>query len=188
MAEIMRMRVGWSGWNGGPGVSTFYASGTDPAPLLKGIDTFFANLTTYVPSGIIFTVYGGGDIIESTTGVLTGQWQHQADVTHTCSGNGNYAAAAGCQIRWNTSTIHSGRRLAGRTFLVPLTSANFDGTGQVNASTSTSLTTGANQLISDSLNSLVVWGRPKGGAGGLAGEVTTANVPRKDVVLRSRRD
>lgn len=195
MTELMRIRVGWSGWSGGPGVTTFYASGTDVAPALTAIDTFFANLTTYVPAGIIFTTYGGGDIIEDSSGALTGQWQHQADKTHTCSGNGSYAAAAGGQIQLKTDKIHRGRRLAGRFFMVPLCSANFGGDGLITSTVATQLTTGAQNMITAANNTLCVWGRPLRvtGTGGTVndgtnGSISSAVMPRKSVVLRSRRD
>lgn len=194
MTELMRVRVAWSGWPGGPGVSTHFVSGTDIAPALAALNTFYDYVKTATAGGITITVPAEGDIIEDSTGALTGQWQHGTETKHQAATGATYMAAAGALVQWNTSTIHGRRRLKGHTFIVPTATGYFDATGQVLPANAAQLQTAAGNCISAASNTLVVWGRPGQDptkpnykTGGMHGEITTATVPLRGTVLRSRR-
>src|SRR5665811_2634543 len=110
------------GWTGAPGVSTFYF--VDTATAVDSVRAFFQAMSGDIPSGIDIQVESSGDTLESTTGALTGTWiADPVEVVH-CGGGGTYAAPAGAVVDWLTSTIAAGRRLRGRTFIVPLTAAS----------------------------------------------------------------
>lgn len=187
MADLNRIRVAWANWSGGPGVSTFYFTGTDYAAV-GALNGFFDSLKGSVPTGITMTVPGTGDIIDSATGVLTGQWQHGADTVHTGSGTGQYTSGAGLLLKWHTAMIHNGRRLQGHTFLVPIVGSTFGSDGHVLPASIAGTQTNINTLVSSAGNELVVWGRPKAGTGGVAGQITDGVIASKPALLRSRRD
>ena len=81
MTAILRMRCEWGGSGvTGPGLTTFYfdqAGSGFPAD----VRTFFEAIKANIPSNTTITVPNGGDIIEDTTGVLSGSWSEPSGVT-----------------------------------------------------------------------------------------------------------
>ena len=187
MAEINRVRVSWTGFNGQPGVSTHFFSGTDYT-FLTALNAFYESMKQIVPLGVTLTVAGSGDILDDATGGLTGQWSHGTDTQHLGAGNGNYMVAEGVLVRWKTSQIHNRRRLQGRTFFVPCISSIFSASGWLAEASRAQLQGYVDTLTLATPQEMVVWGRPKAGAGGVTGAVTAGIVETKPCVLRSRRD
>jgi hypothetical protein len=129
-----------------------------------------------------------GDIIDDSTGALTGSWTAgSTPATVTGSSGSVYIAPSGLVVNWQTGTIVAGRRLRGKTFLVPGPNGSADGT-PTTANLST-LTTAATTLIA-STGGLRVFHRPNpvGSSTGVSALATAAQVPDKFVILRSRRD
>src|SRR5674476_946106 len=117
----------------------------------------------------------------------------------TRTGGDNYAAPVGMCVDWNTGVVMDLHRLRGRTFVVPCSGAQFDVDGSPLSTAVSGLQSAGDALIAADGN-LMVWHRPRAAkaadgsrpavtarAGGYA-NVTTAHVPDKAVVLRSRRD
>jgi len=194
---LSRIRAIWSGFVGAPGVSTFYAD--DATVLLPAIGDFFTNISGLLPNDVTVTVDAFGDIIDETTGGLTGSWTASAVGPATGTGGDNYAAPVGMCVDWNTGVVMDLHRLRGRTFVVPCSGAQFDVDGSPLSTAVSGLQSAGDALIAADGN-LMVWHRPRAAkaadgsrpavtarAGGYA-NVTTAHVPDKAVVLRSRRD
>lgn len=146
-----------------------------------------------LPSGVQCTIPGFGDTIEDTTGSLVGTWSTGNPVTVNGSGPPAAAAGVGACITWTTGGIVTGvtgkgRRLRGRTFLVPLTSGCYDIDGTLTTATFADVQTFAANLMA--AGPLAVWHRPttKGGSNGTSYAVLSSKVRDHVAFLGSRRD
>lgn len=181
MTALNQVRIGWQGTAGMPGVSTFYSVG-DPTFLVNKLQTFFEALKVRIPAGITITYPNVGNVIDSSTGLATGVWSAGTTASTICSGTGTWAAPVGCVVNWRTGFYAGGRELRGKTFIVPLTSGQFETNGTLADSGVTAIQTAANAVVGGG-NPLHVWSR-KAGANA---PVTSATVPDRAIVLRSRR-
>lgn len=182
--------VRMDGWAGAPGFMTFL--GTDMVPLRPKVVAFCTGIRAYFPSTITFTVPSTGDVIRDTDGSLDGTWSTGATAVVNGSAAGAYGAPAGASVTWRTAALAAGasgrsRHLIGKTFLVPLAAAAFDTDGTLLASAVANLQLEANNLVSG--GDLYVRHHPTapGAADGFASVVTSATVPDRVAVLRSRR-
>lgn len=186
MATLRRIVVDWTGLKGLPGNSVFYWKDVDGGP--AAIRTFFNSLAGRFPVGLTIQVRGDGPKIEDSTGALVGSWVEATPAAVTGTGAGDYAAPVGTHVNWVTGLIVQGRRVRGRTFLVPMSAAVFESDGTVEAVVLTSIRDAAAALIVAAINNFVVWHRPQPGNAGSSDDVESATVPDKAAVLRSRRD
>lgn len=186
MSSLNRYRAVWSGMPGAPGVNTFYSlAATDLTPTLRGL---YFYIRTLLPSNVTVTIEPSGDIIDSATGQITGDWSYTPETPVVGDTAGLYAAPAGASLRWNTAAVVNGHRVKGRTYIVPLVGAAYDSSGSIS---STAL--GLLQSIATSVagtGDLHVWHRPTtvGGTDGSNHQVTSGTCKDMTVVLRSRRD
>lgn len=185
MTEISRLRTAWTGFIGGPGVSTMYF--LDTLTAVASVHDFWAALLSRFPVDVMLQVENIGDVIEDTTGEMTDSWSADSVGVLAGTGSGNYAAPSGACINWLTDTVTHGRRLRGRTFLVPLAGGVYDGDGSIGAASLEAIQTAADDLISAQSASFVIWHRGTG-SDGTNGLVTSAKVHDFTAVLRSRRD
>jgi hypothetical protein len=189
---MQRFRVTWSNFPGAPGLSTFYLnpSITDYTP----IRTFFTAVAGYLPNGLQLTFPSAVDTINESNGQLTASVGItpmnfiQSGVTA-----GAYSGASGAVVRWQTTGIWHGKRVSGRTYLVPLTSAAYGNDGTLVTAAITTLQGAANTLITSYGDGLRVWARPFAGTAtrpartGMQFGAISATVPDLAAVLRSRR-
>ena len=187
---VLEVKAVWSGWAGGPGYSTFHSSGSTPADaqaLADAVATFFDTIGNLVPSSITISMSPTYRVLDTSTGTLISEGtlgETPAAVVGT--GTNAFAAVAGMCVNWLTNDS-AGRKLrVGRTFLVPLTAFIWAPDGTVTDSVVTEVQAAAQALLSLP-SGLVVWKRPRGGAGGVASTVVGSRVPDEGVVLRSRR-
>lgn len=171
----------------GPGLSTFYFANGSPSNAPSVVTNFFTMIKADVASGVTWTIPDGGDLIEESTGALVGTWTGDAGGTVTSSGAGSYAQGVGARIRWMTSAIRGGRRVAGTTFIVPLRIGAYDGAGGLLESVRTNLDTAANALMANADWNLLVWSRPRAGLNGQGVPVAAVEVPDMVSWLRSRK-
>lgn len=198
MTVIDRVRVGWSGGIGGPGVTTFYMLSA-PAHLTD-VRNFFVEFANYVPTGITFHVEASGDKIEDTTGTLVGNWVGGAVPDVVTSNPSVYAGPAGLAVSWFTDLVAQGRRVRGRTFIVPIGSDKFDAAGTLAAAALSAAQATAIAFLTATAGDLRIWHRPFAGApavgtkparpahAGSSAVVVGTSVRDKAAVLRSRRD
>lgn len=192
MAVIQRVRVGWAGFVGGPGVSTFYFS--ESAIPNSGLRTFFNGVSTYLPIGVTISFPQAGDKINDTTGEIVGAWS--AGPTTPVTGQvavGPYSGVSGACIDWLTGSVVGGRRPMGRTFLVPLAANAYQSDGTLLEAARTALTSDGTNLVAAFTPNFLVWSRPKEDAGGVvirpgtSSPIIGCRVPDMATVLRSRR-
>jgi hypothetical protein len=199
LTPLNRVRVVWSGFLGGPGVSTFYTDGGS-VPNLAALKTFFTALSGMIPSVVTLTFPASGDRIDPASGSLTGSWATTPPAPLVGAGSGSYSAAAGLQVSWVTGEIADNHALRGRTFIVPAVSAVFGSDGQVLAAQSLTASNAGNALVASASPAWMVWHRPKKGpkpagggpapitrSGSSATIISTKNT-RLPVVLTTRRD
>lgn len=200
---VDRVQVGWSGFQGGPGVSTFYV--TDGAASLTAIRSFFVACAGNLPADVRIAVPSSGDILDPISGLITGGWTGTGSAPVPGTASGGYSAASGVLVRWETGQIRRGRRVRGRTFLVPTAANTQEDDGTLLAAAQSAIQAGASALVTSLATNLFVLQRHFPGSpswtdvrgkvhsakavrSGEAIAVTTAVVPDKLVILRSRRD
>lgn len=118
MVAIERVRVAFTGFPGGPGVSTFYAS--NAGAMTGALWNMYDNLKTRMPANVAIQVETAGDTIDADTGALTGSWSIAPLVQLFGTQPGAYSAPSGAALTWLTNTVLNGSRVRGRTFVVPL--------------------------------------------------------------------
>lgn len=200
MTSLLKVTTRWSGFTGSPGYSNFYfrdfTSGeptdVDADAAADRLDTFWVAVKGLFPAAVNVTVQSEVQVIEDTTGELKNVLSagSRASIAGSAAANG-YSAASGVVINWRTGGVRNGRRVRGRTFLVPCATVAYDLDGSLQNSTITTLNTAANALIAGTgTPDLHVWSRPSapGAADGVSYVVTSQNTPDKVAVLRSRRD
>lgn len=182
---LNRLRVTWNGLGGLPGLTTFYLRSAETD--VSDIKTFFTSIKDNFPSALSWDIPNGGDVIDETTGALTGGWTGTNGGTVVATGGGGaFASGVGARIVWSTGTVVHGRRVRGGTFLVPLLAACYSTNGDLAATQRGSLQSAATALAATDLT--VVWHRPaKGASDGLLVDITGASVPSRVTTLRSRR-
>lgn len=190
MTTLNRLVVAWAGPQVvGTAVNVLHFSASDnSAPPVAAVLSAFGGLASLLPAGVVITVPGAGDQIRDTDGELTGVWSASGGGTVAGTGPATAAAGVGACVSWLTGGIVNGRRLRGRTFLVPVTSLAFDGGGHFGNATLTQLGTFANAMQAS--GPLAVWHRPtsKDATDGNSYGVVGNRVRNKVAVLRSRRD
>jgi hypothetical protein len=185
MTEIYRLRSTWTGFVGSPGVSTMFF--LDVATAVASVHTFWTVVAAKLPSDVHIQVENTGDILEDTTGELTGAWSAASVASIGGAMSDPYSAPSGAVVDWLTETITAGHRLRGRTFVVPLGGPTYQADGSLAAATITLIQGAADDLIASQSASFVIWHRGTG-SDGSNGLVTAARVPDLAAVLRSRRD
>lgn len=198
---MIRVKAAWSGFQGAPGLTVFHFSKfdvgsgfvtSDSQSAVDRIRSFFFGVNSALPAGVSVQVQGDAEIIEATDNSLVEihATSMPAVVNGTATGT-SYASPVGAVVNWRTNQIRNGRRVRGRSFLVPLAGSAFEGNGTLSASTLTSLKSAADTLrTAAGTTQLGVYARPttKDATDGLWAQVTANTVPDMGAVLRSRRD
>jgi hypothetical protein len=165
-----------------------YDATEDPAPPVAAIKSALTASAALFPSGMNITVPNSGDTIDDADGELTGVWTSSGGGTVGGTTVGVTVLGVGACITWHTGAIVDGRRLRGRTFLVPLAATVWEANGTFSAGALASL-----KVLSDALmatGGLGVWHRPTtpGGIDGTSSSVLSNTITDKPAILTSRRD
>jgi len=204
MPELLRVKARWTGFTGAPGYTVLHfrdfgtgepdgvaATAAQALAATARVRTFFNAIASYLPNTVFVNVDPEVEVIDIATGTLLRSFTVATPATVAGLNTNSYSAAVGAVINWRTDGIRRGRRVRGRSFLVPLSSGAFAITGQLGGPVVTALTSAA-QALADNTGTpdLFVYGRPSGtGADdGVAYVVSNANVPPMGAVLTSRRD
>lgn len=201
MAEILRVKLRWAGFGGAPGYSIFHFRDFDGAGDQNGfaqgaadrVRTFANDIKGLLPYQATLTVEPDVEVIEDTNGQLVDVVSVTPPivVNSVATAGMNMNAAVGAVITWRTQLIRNGRRIRGRTFLVPLVSATFTDAGVIAANNLAQLNVAANSLRNATGSpDLGVYARPSGpgATDGMWAAVTSHSIPAVGAVLRSRRD
>lgn len=188
--RLNRLVLQWTGAQVvGGGVTVLHFEGAEGAvPDVAAIKSAVTAIAPLIPQGVTITVPSSGDVIEDTTGVLQDVWSGTGGGAVAGTAPQQAAAGVGACIGWYTGGIVNGRRLRGRTFIVPLTINAFDVDGTITASSLSGLQGFANAVIAS--GGLAVWHRPTNAppTNGTSYGVLSARVKDKVAILTSRRD
>lgn len=191
---IARVAARWAGFPGAPGYSNFHFSTTPTSGDYEAerqlVHDFFSAFSTRLPSRVDITIPTTVELYDESTGVLQDYIESGEELAVSTAGASNaYSGPTGAVINWLTNTVTNGRRMRGRTFIVPLANTAYESDGTLTSSALDDLNAGASVLSSAGFGSgFCVWSRPQGGGSGAVGEVTGHRVPDMAAVLRSRRD
>lgn len=197
----MRVTARWSGFSGAPGFTVMHFRDFDTEgdvtqaqadSAVNRVGGFFNAISTALPSAVTVSISGDVEILEDSTGTLVDSVT-AAGIPLPVQGGatGNVAGPAGAVVNWRTGSIRNGRRIRGRTFLVPLATSVYAEDGTLSPGVQSTIQTAATALVaSTGTPDLGVYARPSGpaAADGQWVVATGANVPDMVAVLRSRRD
>lgn len=192
----LEVRVLWSGTGmTGDGASVFHGrtdgvatTGAAAQSLADRVREFFNGVKGVMAPGITWTFSNEVTELDTTTGVLLGVHTVTPPISLSSTGTpANYSRAAGARVDWNTSAIVNGRRLRGRTYLVPVAGGSLDSTGTLGTSAIATITTAATAYCNTGVFTSArpgVWSRTHG----ILADALSGSVDDRTSVLRSRRD
>jgi len=201
---FLRLTATWSGAAIGQGVTTL-AVGSGSSWTQAQVDsarsslnTFFSGVQGYLPDDVTIQIPSSQMLVDELDGELVGEFTGGSPISaRVGTGATEFANGVGASIQWNTDQFAAGRRVRGRTFLVPLVTGIFDVDGTLDAAFVTALTSAASGLrtnLSGVNGGLQVWSRPRAATEALPARtgalfpVVSATVKDKASWLRTRRD
>lgn len=193
---LYRFTVRWSGFVGAPGYTNLHFLNPEEPTLairdttVSRVRTFFEAIKGELPNVVTLTYPTEFEELDTATGELLQTLDITPVAVTAGSAAGDYSAPSGACINWSTSQVVNGRRLRGRTFIVPMIATAYDLDGSLDNTRRTAMQTAANTLCSFQDNLvLAVWHRPTGGGSdGVAAQVSSASITDKAAILTSRRD
>jgi len=196
MAGMQKRVCTWAGFTGAPGYTTFYFKG-DTLQSEAQLTNLFAAVAGNLPPSITITIPNTGELVDPSTGEVTGTWTVGTQAVVTGTGTTALVPTSGPQVRWTTGQFRRGHQVRGRTYFIPINAAAFATNGVIAATLVSGIQTAANNLINGSSGMFGVWHRPlkdysvKPPILKDPGEwipVTTATALAKPASLTSRRD
>lgn len=190
MAMLIRQTMVWSGVAGLPGYTQFYHSVSDPISTSAqagndSVTDFFSNQSSLLPEDITFTMDPVYQVIDEATGEIDSEGTvGVSNAPFQGTYVGGWSAQVGVLVEWLTGTYIRGRRLRGRTYVVPLGGVG-DADGTLTSAT-LDVVRGGSAAITGSSEDFRVWHRPVAGAGGSSSGISSAVVRDHAAVLRSR--
>ena len=212
--NILKVKLAWTGFQGGPGVSNFYFGDFTDQPAwiptqamvdaaAVAVTTFATALQDYIAPTVRLQVQQDCDLIQDSDASIQGSFTAAAQGVKpsTAQSGSAYSAASGAVIDWKTAEVRNRRRIQGRTFLVPLAQTAYESDGTIAGGALNAFGTAAAALVNGTgYPDFGVWSRPrkaKGPDGKPTGPVlpngqfaiaTAVKVPDMSAVLRSRRN
>jgi len=194
---IYRVRTGFFGWPGAPGLMTHYFAGTQiiqqPFAVLASdrVKNALTNARPLYSATTNWLIEPLVDVIDEANGELLDTYTvNQTSVAGTGSNEQMPHATQLC-ISWKSDGIVNGRRVRGRTFLGPVAASANTAAGVPTAAALTALTAFGNAMEDAGTTFVrhVIWHRPTvGGTDGSHHDVIQHSQKPKWAVLRSRRD
>lgn len=183
-------RAFWAVPGGGLGITNFHttpiAGTAEGATIANLVQQFFIAIRTNLPNDVTIS-FDSEVTVHNDQGELTATYPVTPPASTVGGQTGGWAGAAGARIDWLTGIIVAGRRLRGRTYIVPLASTVYDNDGTLTTAFVNTLTAAANGLA-DALElaglPLVVVSRTHQTQSVVTGQI----VNDKTAILRSRRD
>lgn len=200
MATILRVKLRWTGLPGGTGYSIFhmrdFSAGeptvTDSNNAKERVGQFIGQVKPFIPPTVNMQVETETEVIEEANGLMVNVLGGTAGPGASGLGSGTlgYSAPTGAVISWSTGGIRNGRRIRGRTFLVPLAGNAYQNDGTLEEGCMANLNAAAAALSSIvGTPDLGVYARPtaKGATDGVWHAVTGFRIPDMAAILSSRR-
>lgn len=196
MANMLRVVAQWGGFPSAPGFTNLYFDsaiiGTPSAnEAAARARQLFEAMKGQFPDGVTITIQPQVAEIDDSNGQQVDEFTvTTGGLPVPGTGAGTRSAPSGACINWRTSTFVGGRRLRGRTFLVPLSTAAYENDGTILPGSLAILRAAAVAYITDAVGPSakpLVWHRPVGGTGGSSAVITASGVTDKVAILTSRR-
>lgn len=193
--SVYRVKIRWSGFTGAPGYTILHFDAST-TPTQAGADAvhaavndFVINLVSNLPSAVTLTVEQAVEVIDQATNQLETIFTSPSKLAQKGGVAGGFSSATGACIVWETGEVKLGRRVRGRTFVVPIAASMYDLDGTLTAACLSDLQAGAAALAGGGFT-FGVLSRPtiKGAADGSFHTVSSGRVSDKTAVLTSRRD
>lgn len=199
MSDFFRVVVNWTGFTGGPGFTNLYfrtAGSTavlldDAQDAVTKVDAWATAISNHLPTSVSVRVDPTVVEMNEQNGQQIGFLPTTAPAAHPGGDSTGYSAASGACFNWYTSGVRNGRRVRGRTFIVPLGGGKYDSSGTLGTTTLTAFNNAtATLLAATTKSSMQVWSRPsaKGATDGIAFPIASYTLPDKAAILTSRRD
>lgn len=203
---MLRVRVTSAGWNGGPGLNTFYFMGTETGEhadsVAVRVHAVVSAAASAFSSTVSHTVVPDVDIIDAVTGDLTGTYSTSptGPIMGAQAPGASLPPANAILLTLHTGTFSDGSRIQGRAYWSPIARLFTDPDGTPEAGAIAAITAAGVALLDSGLApaDACVWRRPrpagtgKGGLlparAGMSALITGTSVADKFAVLRSRRD
>lgn len=190
---VMEYKVFWTIPGAGPSVSTFHFTNVDSTradATASLVAAWFNSQQNYIPNEVLWEFADEFTVLDTATGELTAS----IPVTPPAGSGGlvvtGWAAGSGYRVDWLTPFVRAGRRVRGRTFMVPAAGSQFGSDGQVAGGLRTSVTNSSavllNSLFAQS-TPMAVYCRPRPGVPGATYEPTSVAVPPLAATLRGRK-
>lgn len=191
---ILEGTLVWTGWSGGPGYTVLHTTKagittTAVDNLVSALDHLADRLHFLVPNAVTLRASTEVKEFDPATGILANIYTSPVTVSSWVGSGGTlFSAPTGACISWGTAGVNRGRRVRGKSFIVPLANGAYDTDGTLSAGFLAPLNVAATDWRTSSAYESVVWSRPRLGAGGAAFPITSHRIADKAAVLRSRRD
>jgi hypothetical protein len=193
MGLLWKYTTTWSGGKIGTGFTNLYFTlGTGTAQAVAdSVKAFFSgcySVGAFLPTGVTMSFASQVDQIGDHSGELTLSELVTPPSPITGSDGTRYAAVAGGCVTWQTNGFLGGKRVRGRTFLVPVGGGGLQADGTLDSTFLGFVSTAAAALIA-ATPELVVWHRPTStaAADGAPFVVTGAKITDRAAYLTSRR-
>lgn len=187
---IYKHQAIWSGYLGGPGYTTMYGSDDTSAQVFADavkqfIDSALTHLSIgeFLPLPVRITQNPWVDVIDPLSGNQVGQTAITPGATLVGAGSGNWSAATGACVTWQTMGFASGRRVRGRTYLVPLSGVALATDGTLGANFLTAVRAATAAYVASPATPVVFSPTRLGFTA-----ITSGTVQDKAAILTSRRD
>jgi hypothetical protein len=211
MTSLMRVRTVFDYGQGGPGLMTHYfqrggaePTNTDAQNAANRVRDMLLTAPNLFPTNFQWTVQGNVDVLDDSNGEVSTTLVADPTTGAGTNTSGLGPLAIGLLLKNSTDTFIQGRRLVGRTYLVPIARNLIDGSLPSSATRAAVVTLGdALRANGTTFVAPFVWSRPRpatavgphrpAGAArafraGSSAAMVSSSCPAEWVVLRSRRD
>lgn len=203
MPSVSIVTALYNGFTGAPGYSRFHfeelttVAACDTAG--AAVRTFLSSITSWMRTDWTYSVQTTVQTFDVSTGDLVtekGMGTPPTNVVGTGLTTTVWEGGSGTVINWLTGVILNGRKVRGRTFLVPLLSTAFSNDGTLGVTPAAQIKTAGDALVATSGVNLAVWSRqwthpdPPAKPVQIGGNLTRCNnsqVPDRAAQLRTRR-
>jgi hypothetical protein len=182
-------RALWSTPGGGAGFSVmhFTTAGTGAAAqqIAADVRAFFLALNTQIPNDV--SINFDSEVLDlNEDGTLAAVHAVVPPAVVLGVNNSEFNRAAGAVINWATGVIVAGRRLSGKTYIVPMALNTFDTVGVLTAVSRALLIQEGEDLIAATAANrpLRIWSRTHA----TSAPAVSCSVPNAGAILRGRRD
>lgn len=199
MSGDLRVVINWTGFNGGPGFTNLFwrtnndteAEQTHANDVVAKVDAWITAISNHLPSTVTVKVDPTVAMINATDGKQIAFFSVTPPAAHPGGDSGPYSAVSGACFNWYTQGVRNGRRIRGRTFIVPLGGSKYDSVGTLASTTVTAFQNATNTMLAlNGTTEMTVWSRPSG-VGATDGDtwpISAFTLPDKAAFLSSRRD